>query len=337
MNVFFTFSLSGMIFLSSVASASAGEALRLGTAPAGSLSFTFGAALSQLIGKHTDMRVEVLPQGDVVALPLMESREMDLIAIANDALGYAYDGKGIYEKQTDGRGFDLRVLALGARYPATIVVAGDSGIKDYRGLKGKRVVLDYATQQAFSLGSRASLVSGGLRESDVTVLSASNIQTAVQLLLERKADGIFGRIGMPALRRLEANRKGAMYLSSGEERWEEVQRISNAYLPMKLKKPFGVPEGAVFVAQNLSLAARPDLPEEIAYKIVKVLWERESDLAKHHPQFCHLVKERFASEVSTAPYHPGAIRFFSEKGIWLNKMQARQENLLYRYGRLAIR
>ena len=327
--IFLACCLVGLMALSPLASASAAGNLRIGSAAVGSLLYVFSAAIAEVTAKHAGIKMEVLPQGEILTLPLMATQEVDLVMIANDAQGYAYEGKGIYERQTKGKGFDLRVLMLGMRNSASTVVTGDSGFKDYQALKGKRLVLDYGTQQALNLGSRASLIAGGLTEKDVIVLKASDIPEAVRLLMEGKADAVFGGIGVPVFRELSAAKNGILYLEAGDKHWDDVHKISKAYFPMTVKKgPPGILKDTVLVTRNFNLASRPDLPEDTAYQIVKAVWEHDTELGPHHPQLKDWVKERFVGEQTTAPYHPGAIKFYKEQGVWSDKMQARQDELL---------
>ncbi|MFH1491385.1 MAG: TAXI family TRAP transporter solute-binding subunit [Pseudomonadota bacterium] len=324
-----TFCLVAALTLLPLASASAQQALRMGTAAVGALNYVFGAAIADVVGKHAGLKIEVLPQGNVMTLPLMASHEVDLVFLANDELGYAYEGRGIFDRQTKGKGYDVRVLMLGIRNAASQVVAGDSGIKNYEDLKGKKVVLDFGTQQALNLGSRASLIAGGLTEKDVIVLKASDIPEAVRLVKEKKADACFGGIGVPSFRELAAARGGILYLEAGDKHWDDIYKISEAYFPMTVKKgPLGIPKDTVLVTRNFSLAARGDLPDDTAYTIVKTVWENDAELAPKHPQLKDWVKERFAGAQATAPYHAGAIKLYKEKGVWTDKMQARQDKLL---------
>jgi len=312
-----------------LASASAQQSLRMGTASVGALFYVFGAAISEVVGKHAGMKIEVLPQGNIMTLPLMASHEVDLIMLANDELEYAYLGRGIFERQTKGKGYDVRLLMLGMRNAASQLVPGDSGIKTYQDLKGKKVVLDHGTQQALNIGSRASLIAGGLTEKDVVVIKASDIPEAVRLVTERKADACFGGIGVPAFRELAAARGGILYLEAGDKHWPQVHQISKAYFPMTVKKgPLGIERDTVLVTRNFDLVARTDLSDDQAYTIVKTVWDHDAELAPHHPQLKDWVKERFVAEQATAPYHPGAIKLYKEKGVWTEKMQAHQDALL---------
>jgi len=312
-----------------LASASAAQALRVGSGAVGTLLYAFSAGISSVVGKQAGIKMEVLPQGEVMTLPLMPSHEVDLIMLANDAQGYAYEGKGIYEKQTRGKGFDMRVLMLGVRNATSNVVSGQSGIKNYQDLKGKRVVMDYGTQQALILGARVSLIAGGLTEKDVIALKASDIPESVRLVMEGKADACYGGIGVPVFRELAAAKNGILYLEAGDKHWDEVHKISRAYFPMTVKQgPLGIPKDTVLVARNFSLISRVDLPDNVAYTIVKTLWEHDTELAPFHPQLSDWVKERFVGEQTTAPYHQGAIKLYKEKGVWSDKMQARQDELL---------
>ena len=140
----------------------------MGTGVVGALNYVFGAAICDVVEKHAGLKIENLPQGNVQTLPLLASGEMDLVFLANDELGFAYEGKGIFGKQTKDKGYDIRLLMLGMRNAASTVVPRDLGIKNYQDLKGKKVVLDFGTQQALNLGARVSLIAGGLTEKDVT-------------------------------------------------------------------------------------------------------------------------------------------------------------------------
>jgi TRAP transporter TAXI family solute receptor len=252
------------------------QSLRMGTASVGALFYVFGAAIADVVGKHAGMKIEILPQGNIMTLPLMASHEVDLVMLANDELEYAYLGRGIFERQTKGKGYDVRLLMLGMRNAASQLVPGDSGIKSYQELRGKRVVLDHGTQQALNIGSRASLIAGGLTEKDVVVIKASDIPEAVRLVTEGKADACFGGIGVPVFRELAAARGGIFYLEAGDKHWPQVHEISKAYFPMTVKKgPLGIDRDTVLVTRNFDLVARTDLSEGEAYTIVKTVWEHD--------------------------------------------------------------
>lgn len=329
--VFFLVAILFFGTMGPVLAAEAEKNLRMGTAAVGSLMYVFGAAVSDVVGRHTDLKIEVLPQGDIMALPLMASHEVDLIMVANDALDFVYMGKGVYERQTKGKGHDVRLLMLGMRNAASTVVTGNSGIKNYQDLKGKRVVLNFGTQQALNMGSRASLVAGGITENDVKVLTAADIPAAVNLVMEGKADACFGGIGVPAFRELAAAKGGILYLEAIGH-WDKVHEVSKAYFPMVVKKgekgPLGIPKDTTLVGRNFDLISRPDLSDDTAYLIVKTVWENDAELAPHHPQLKDWVKDRFVGLQATAPYHPGAIRFYKEVGVWNAEIQARQNELL---------
>jgi TRAP transporter TAXI family solute receptor len=303
--------------------------LLMGTGVVGALNYVFGAAICDVVEKHAGIKIENLPQGNVQTMPLLATGEMDLVFLANDELGFAYLGEGIFGRQTKGKGYDIRLLMLGMRNAASTVVRRDSGILTYEDLRGKRVVLDFGTQQALNLGSRVSLIAGGLTEKDVIVSRAADIPACVQLLKEKKVDACFGGIGVPVFRELAAAGGGIRYLAPNKKYMEEVNKISRAYFLMTVKKgPPGIDEDIDLVTRNFVIASRANLPDDLAYRIVKAVWENDRELAPKHPQLADWVKEHFVGEQATAPYHPGAIRFYREKGVWTPRMQARQEELL---------
>jgi TRAP transporter TAXI family solute receptor len=63
------------------------------------------------------------------------------------------------------------------------------------------------------------------------------------------------------------------------------------------------------------LVANASMPEPLAYDITRLLFEKQPALAGIHPEARNLSLDR-ASGSSPAPFHPGAIRFYREKGAW---------------------
>ena len=307
------------------------ERLRIATSPVGAIMYTFGAAMSEVIEKHGGPKLEVLPQMALHGLAMFATKECDLVMIANDDLSMAYNGKSIYKKITKGKGFDVRLLMLGTRIPAGQVVAGDSGIKTYQDLKGKKVILVYGSSVALNLGARAALYGGGLREKDVKVLKSADIVSACRMVIERKADACYGAVGVPIFRQLASARKGARHLGiiDTPESWKRVHGIFDGYFPMRLKAgPPTVKEDIVMVGRNFSIAARPDLSDESAYIFTKLLWENDKELGPKHPRLKDWVKKNFASIKASSPYHPGAIRFYKEVGAWPPELEKHNSALL---------
>ncbi|MDX1320190.1 MAG: TAXI family TRAP transporter solute-binding subunit, partial [Oceanospirillum sp.] len=67
---------------------------------------------------------------------------------------------------------------------------------------------------------------------------------------------------------------------------------------------------------NATLFTRNDLPDEAAYAIVQSLFEQFDQFRQLHPAFLPLKAEAMVQIPLAAPIHPGAARYFREKG-WL--------------------
>ncbi|NNG08079.1 MAG: TAXI family TRAP transporter solute-binding subunit, partial [Desulfobacteraceae bacterium] len=245
------------------------QSLRLAANVVGSLMYAIGGGLAGVIEKNSSLKVEVLPQGNVVAYPMFTTRECDLIISATDEANMAYLGLVVYGKMTRGKGFDMRMLMVGNPLQAGLLVAKDSGIRTAEDLKGKKVTTDFGTLHALTLGVRAYLIGLGLTQKDVIPVKTTNVPAAMRLVLEGKADACYGAIGVPAFRELQAAR-GAQYigLPSDPQRWKGIRRVFHGYFPAKVKPSkvaVGVDKPMILLGKNFTLISRAGLSDETAY------------------------------------------------------------------------
>lgn len=309
-----------------------GLPLRMAANVVGSLMYAVGGGLAQVTEKNSDLKIEVLPQGNIIAFPMFYTEECDLVLSATDEANMAYRGLAIYGKMTRGEGIDMRMIMIGNPIQAGILVAKDSGIKTGADLKGKRVTVDFGTHHAFTMGAKAYLAGLNLTESDIIPVKTTGIQSGMRMVLEGKADACFGAVGTPVFRELEAAR-GALYigLNSDPKSWKKVKSVFSGYFPAKVKPSkfaVGVVKPMVLLGKNFSMISRVGLSDDTAYKLAKTLWENDSKLGKYHPKLRGWRKKNFASPISPIPYHSGAIKFYQEVGAWSPQMQKHQSFLL---------
>ena len=63
------------------------------------------------------------------------------------------------------------------------------------------------------------------------------------------------------------------------------------------------------------LAVNEKMPEAVAYTIVKTLFEHKPDLVATHKEAENFLLDYQTSAHSPLPFHPGAIKYFTEKGL----------------------
>ena len=78
---------------------------------------------------------------------------------------------------------------------------------------------------------------------------------------------------------------------------------------------------------DVIFVAREDISEAAVYALTKALWERNSELVKK-PGLFEWTKDKFLTKEPRLPYHPGAIKFYKEKGLWTKDMEGFQRAVL---------
>ncbi len=307
--------------------------LNLATMPPGMIVNAQGVGMADLISKYTPMTVKVVPAtNEMVWLPMMVTREIDLGVTASIAMRHAYLGEFVHAgiaKQAGVKGFPLRTVTAGSPLRVNFVVRGDDPAKTCADLKGRRVVC-FREGTHFDLYTKGRLANGGLTIKDVTCVPAANPIESARAVMEGRADTGDLAVGAPIATEAVAKVK-ARWLSldpSPQAVKKLKEYVETAYVAKVRGGVFiGVPEDQYLMHMDTLLVARKDVSEEAIYAITKTLWEHNAELVKR-PGLIEWTTDAFLTVESRVPYHDGAIKFYKEKGLWTKEMEDLQRAVL---------
>jgi TRAP transporter TAXI family solute receptor len=291
--------------------------LSLGTAPPGGAFFVVGGALAEVLNTQGAEGWQVTAEatkGTRENIRRLASGEMDL-ALANAAISYfAVRGEPAGEWE---QAYPIRSIMTLAPNVALFVTPRSTGIETLADLKGQRVVVGVAGA-GFEFFVRPLLAAHGVSYDDFTPLY--NTQAgAVDLLADGSAAAAFlgGAVPTASITQVASGRDVLLIPLDPEARQkliEEYPFFRPATIPAGTYPGQDEPyEGLDVGSMHLIVAADQD--EELVYQLTKTLYENRKLLAEKHPAG-RAVNPTNAVRDAGTPFHPGAIRYYTEIGIW---------------------
>lgn len=294
--------------------------LNIATATTGGAYYPIGNALAQIWSKNVP-GVKASAQataGTPQNIELLQNKEADVAIGQNGIAYYAYTGTGTY----DGKAVPIirGVLAL---YPNVmhIVAAKDANIKTVADFEGKRFVPG-AVASATEINSREMLAAFGLNyrpEDGPTNVTPDYVgyNEAVDLMKDGHVQGTHIAGGIPTAAVMDVMSSGVgVLLSMGDAEIKEICEKYPWYFPITI--PAGTysnqPEDVKTVAVSNILIVREDMDEELVYNLTKAVYDSHDDLVAGHNATKDTVLEK-SMDGMIIPVHPGAKKFFDEKGI----------------------
>lgn len=289
--------------------------ITIGTGFASGVYFPLGNGIAGLLSKHLPgyaAKVEATG-GSVDNLKLLSTNRIDVGFSMADATWDAYAG---IDKFKAGK---LPVRALLVLYPNSLhVVTLEGGdVAKMADLKGKQVATGAAGSATEVMALRL-LEAIGI-EKDVKRQRMS-LEDSVTALKEKKIDAFFWSGGVPtaAINGIAAPGEPKFKFLDHDEAVENMNRKhgplyakhiipANAYTGVgRTTKVAGV--------WNI-LVVNESMPPHVAYNIVKTIFENRGDMVAAHKEAENISLQRQQNSFSPIPFHPGAIRYFAEKGI----------------------
>lgn len=310
------------------------RSVTIGTNTPGTLFYSLASGLAKVVSGTSPVQASVQPySGTSTFLPLVNNGELDFGLVNGVDMGMAYAGPKL---QVGGRNPfphspNTRLLMRGSPLRTSAVVRKDSGIKSMQDVKGKRATGEYPAHLAVWYNMFGILASAGLTWNDVKVVPVPAVNDGIDALIQGRADVSTHALGSAKMKEADAA-VGVRYISidcspEGEKR---MRTAVPGYYPTRLKAgaSTGVIEETCFETYDIYFATHKAASDQVVTAVLKALWDNIDQLKPLHPGFAEWTRERAASAEVTIPYHPAAIKFYQEKGVWKKEMDQAQQKLL---------
>ena len=290
-------------------SACGGGNLTFGTGGETGTYYAFGGVLAQYVTSNTDTSVTaVSSKGSQANVEDLHAGDIQLGFVQSDVMSYAYNGERLFEDPIT----DFSVVA--ALYMEQVqIVTLDPEIKTVADLAGKTVSIGASGSGVFYNALDVLECYGLDYETDITAVM-QDFADSTESLQDGKIDAAFIVAGAPTTAITSLAATQSVYLVSLDEEHIAALRETNPYYsPNTIAADvYGTPEDCTTVAVNAIVIARDDVSETDIYNFVSAIFENSADLAHAKAEELDI---NFAASVTDVPYHPGAAKYFAEKGI----------------------
>lgn len=304
--------LAIVLVLSLMLTACGGEKIRLATGGNTGTYYSFGTAVSQILGEKTGYSFTVQSTGASKAnIQLIAAGEVEMAIVQNDVMDYAYNGTDLFAgEQTQG------FSAMAALYAEVvqIVVNPDAGITTIADLAGKRVSVGDAGS-GVEFNSKQILEAYGVTFDDIQKQNLG-FGASADAFKDNKIDAFFCTAGAPTTAIMDlATSANFTILTVDDE--HAAQLIAKYPFYTQYDIPAGtydnIDEDVTTLAVKATFIVSNDLSEEVVYEMTKALFENQTEIEVAHAKGAEL-NLKYAVEGVSVPFHPGAEKYYREVG-----------------------
>jgi len=288
--------------------------LSIGTGSVTGVYYPLGGALSSIISNNIEGYncAAESTGGAVENAALLIDGKLDLGFVAASTLYDAQHSLNSFEGK-DG----TKIQALFSFFPEVVqILSVDESIKTIPDLKGKKVAVG-SSGSGTEVMARAILGLYGMSYDDIEE-DFLGFGDAASGLKDGTIDVAFTWAGIPTASVMElcATHNISM-ISFSDEELETLMTVSSYCVPADITKETypKMYEDAQSFSIPAIICASADLDEEFVYNFMVQVFENKELLAQTHERGADLSLETALDGLDGATLHPGAERFFKEKGI----------------------
>ncbi|WP_049802361.1 TAXI family TRAP transporter solute-binding subunit [Mesorhizobium opportunistum] len=291
----------------------------IGTGGVTGVYYAVGGAICRLMNKDrqkTGIRCSTESTGgSVFNVNSIQTGDLDFGLTQSDVQYQAYNGTGNF----DGKPFkDLRAVFSVHPEPFTVLARPDAGVKKFEDFKGKR----------FNVGNPGSGTRSSMEEllkqmgwalGDFSLAAELKADEQGSALCDNKIDGFFYGVGHPSAAIQDPTTAcGAKLIPLTGPAVDALVAAHPYYSVATI--PGGMyannPDPTTTFGVRATVVTNASTPDDVVYEMVKAVFENFDDFKKLHPAFANLDPKEMVKAGLSAPLHPGAERYYKEKG-WM--------------------
>ena len=294
--------------------------ITIGTGGVTGVYYAAGGAICRLMNKDRakhGIRCSVESTGgSVFNINTIRAGELDFGVAQSDWQFHATNGSSQFQK--DGKFTDLRAVFSLHPEPFTVLARKEANIAKFADFKGKRFNVGNPGS-----GTRASmeelLNAMGWKLSDFSLASELKADEHGAALCDNKIDGFYYGVGHPSANIQDPTTTcGAKLVPLTGPAVDKL--VSGAPYYAKVEIPGGLyagnPNATPTYGVLATFVSSAKVPDAVVYELVKAVFENFEEFKKLHPAFANLDPKRMVKDGNSAPLHPGAAKYYKEKG-WM--------------------
>jgi TRAP transporter TAXI family solute receptor len=275
--------------------------------------YPLGVAIGKIYSdKIPNVKTQVqATKASVENLILLQQGRGEIAFSLGDSLKAAWDG----DEEAGFKAKLDKLRVIGAIYPnyIQIVATAESGIKTLADLKGKSLSVG-APKSGTELNSRAILAAAGLSYKDLGKIEYLPFAESVDLMKNRQLAATLQSAGLGVASLKDLSTSTDITVVSVPK--ETVDKIGPPFVSVVIpaKTYTGQDKDVPTAAVVNYLVTSSAVSDDLAYQMTKLVYESLPELANYHAAGKE-IKLETAAAGSPVPLHPGAIRFYKEKGL----------------------
>lgn len=302
------------------------KAISIGSGSVGSSHYSIMSGIAPLITKYVGVNATTeATKWSADNVDLLRKEELEFSSCTSDAVYDAWKGEDYFKGKPQRF---IRIIHSGYTSCAVAITRADSGIKTHADLKGKRFYAWMPTSPIYQRWCKVIMEGNDLTKQNLTLMNVVSTKEAATALLEKRADAVLIVGSIPTAAVIElTNTIDCRILPIGPK---EIKVMNEKYpfvfpltLPAKTYK--GQDEEMYIQGAKTHIITRENLPDELVYRVTKAIMGHPKEVAAIHPAAREIMAKNFFGNIQ-APFHPGAIQYYKEVGLWTPQAQKAQDS-----------
>ncbi|MCP5151566.1 MAG: TAXI family TRAP transporter solute-binding subunit [Ectothiorhodospiraceae bacterium] len=286
-----------------------------------SSGYAQSVGLGQMLKKRYDVDLRIIPgKNDVSRMAPLRAGQSDICACGIAAY-FAQEGVLMFADKAWGPMRIYNLFNNVGRNGQQAATAYDAEIRSAADLKGKRVTWVRGAD-ALNTNMTAMLAFGGLTWDDVTKVEVPGWKQSVEAVINGQADAVWGSTVSSAYNQLAASPRG-VYLPplphADTAAWERARAVAPWWAPTTVSAAVvGTKNEMPYEGSNYPypiFVVKHDTDDALAYGLTKAVMENYEEFKESGPSMdgYQLGNQNFSY---VFPYHPAAVAYYKEKGVW---------------------